>query len=548
MAQYVPTLISLTHTDQRVQDTTGGYHNMPTGTFNYLVMSCWLCFGADLLARDFTFDLMGGMYFNPSQPITGPNNIFLSVGTNVSWWQGNFGYNWNGNVTNVLVSIDAVRGIVQCYCNDQAVSVISGGLTGVPVSGMQLYPGFLWMASATSPGTGLGDFFLNAPATFFDLSIASNRRKFINADLSPVNIGSDGSRVFGTPPPIFLTAASGVANNFANNGGTGGPFTILQGPLSLLPTGTCNLNFPPAPPPLGLPPAYLHFLTCCDRAIMAHLYQFTTVGGVQDYFTDFDVDIVYNNVRWKSTGLRFEGLQRKVGVGVSVDEQTLKIWASPVDTMFGAVFLTGAEEGLLDGALVVRKRIVWEFVSGNVAQDVKNPPLFVWTMFTGFMSQIVKGGVAHVEFKVKSALLKLNVNMPRNYYQPGCLWTLYDSGCTLSKASFGVSSTIGSVVGTTAIAPTGGVSPNVGADSLAYFAQGRLLFTSGVNSGLQVLIDWNDGTYLYLAYPLSTLPSPGDSITYYPGCSKSFNTCQAKFNNQANFRGFDKVPPVFVSV
>jgi uncharacterized phage protein (TIGR02218 family) len=306
--------------------------------------------------------------------------------------------------------------------------------------------------------------------------------------------------------------------------------------------------FPPLPTQtFRVPQEYIAFATCCDRAIMAHLYQFTSVLGTNDYFTDFDIDIFYNGVIWKASSLRFEGLQRKIGVGLSVDEQSLKIWASPTDTMFGAKFLTGAEEGLLDGAIIVRKRAIWEFHSGNVASDIQHNPLAVWTLFTGYTSSIAKGGASHIELKVKSSLLKLNVNMPRNYYQPGCLWTLFDHGCSLNKSSYGVDGTVLNA-SKRVINIAGGISPNQGADGISYFAQGRLLFTSGVNNGLQVLIDNNDNNGLYLAYPLNAVPSAGDTVTFYPGCSKSYNTCKVKFNNWDNFRGFDKVPPVVISV
>jgi uncharacterized phage protein (TIGR02218 family) len=280
---------------------------------------------------------------------------------------------------------------------------------------------------------------------------------------------------------------------------------------------------------------------------MAHLYTLTSAQGAQDYFTDFDIDIPYQGNLFKSGGLRFEGLRRKVGVGLSIDEQTLKVWASPTDTCFGAAFLTGAEEGLLDGCVIVRQRILWEFVTGNVARDIQNLPLTVFTLFTGYMSAVDKGGRSHIEFKVKSALEKLNINMPRNYYQPGCLWTLFDQGCGLPKANYGVNATI-STATYNAINISGGVANPVSPDGIATYAQGRLVFTSGVNSGLQVLVDNNDTSNLYLAYPLNAVPAPGDTCTFYPGCSKSFSTCQLKFNNQAKFRGFDKVPPVMLSI
>jgi uncharacterized phage protein (TIGR02218 family) len=234
-------------------------------------------------------------------------------------------------------------------------------------------------------------------------------------------------------------------------------------------------------------------------------------------------------------------------VGLAVDEQSLKIWAAPTDTMFGSAFLEGAQQGLMDGCVIVRYRIIWQFITGNAAADMQLAPLAVWPLFTGYTSTIGKGGASHVELKVKSALVKLNVNMPRNYYQPGCLWTLFDQGCTLVKSAFAVNATIASGPTALTIPVSGGVSPAVGADGNPNFAQGRLMFTSGVNENLQVLIDTNDSNGLTLAYPLNDVPNAGDTITFYPGCSKTFVTCGAKFNNTANFRGFDKVPPIQLS-
>ena len=293
---------------------------------------------------------------------------------------------------------------------------------------------------------------------------------------------------------------------------------------------------------------YISWSMAANRGIMGHFYTLISATGVQNNFTDLDIDINYNGAVWVSNSLRFEGLQRKLGIGTSVDEQNLRIWASPNDTLFGSNFLSGAEQGLLDGATIVRARAVWTFVTGNAALDITQPPLAWWTLFTGYMGGISAGGASHIDFKVRSALHKLDVNMPRNYYQPGCLWTLFDSNCTLSKAAYGISGTVGSGANSNTIPVSGGIATAIGADGIAQYAQGRLLFTSGVNSGLQVVIQSNDASNLYLTYLLNNVPSAGDSITYYPGCSKAFNTCQNKYANQANYRGFDKVPPVMVSV
>ena len=323
-------------------------------------------------------------------------------------------------------------------------------------------------------------------------------------------------------------------------------WTFMGGALTdVLPT-------PPIPvapvQPIKVSSDYIKWLLATNRGIMGHLYQFTSATGVNDYFTDLDFNVNYDGVVWKANSLRFEGMARKLQVGLDVDEQTVKIWAKPTDTLFGALFLPGAEQGLLDGAIIQRSRIVWQFQTGNAAYDTTLAPIAVWVLSTGYTSQIAKGGLSHIELKVKSALHKLEVNMPRNYYQPGCLWTLFDAGCTLVKSAFKVTGTVGSSPTSRVIPVSGGIATPVGADGIASYAQGRLLFTSGVNNNLQVLIDNNDTNNLYLAYLLDEVPSAGDTFNYYPGCSKAFNTCDLKYSNKANFRGFDKVPPVMLSL
>lgn len=300
--------------------------------------------------------------------------------------------------------------------------------------------------------------------------------------------------------------------------------------------------------PIKVSQSYITWVLGTNRGIMGHLYKFTSASGDNDYFTDLDFNVSYGGFTWKANSLRFEGMHRKLQVGLDVDEQTVKIWANPGDTLFGANFLPNAEQGLLDGAIIQRLRIVWAFSTGNAAYDTSLPPLAVWVLSTGYTSQIAKGGQSHIELKVKSALHKLEVNMPRNYYQPGCLWTLFDAGCTLVKSAFKVIGTVGSGPTNRVIPVSGGIATPVGADGIANFAQGRLLFTSGVNNNLQVLIDNNDTSKLYLAYLLNEVPSAGDTFDYYPGCSKIFSTCDLKFGNTANIRNFDKVPPVMLAL
>jgi uncharacterized phage protein (TIGR02218 family) len=300
--------------------------------------------------------------------------------------------------------------------------------------------------------------------------------------------------------------------------------------------------------PLKVPAPYINYILANNRCIVGHLYKFTITNGEIEYFTDLDQDVTIDGQGWQSSSLRITGMRRKLAVGLAVDEQQMQIWAEPTDQFLGSNFLQAAEEGILDGCEIVRYRAVWQLVTGNAAFDVATqPPIAVWTLFTGYTSTIDKGGLSHVELKVKSPLVKLEVNMPRNYYQPGCNWTLFSSGCGLIKASYAVTGTIASGLNSNTLPISGGIT-NLGADGIAQYAQGSLEFLSGVNSGLTVSISNNDASNLYLTYNLFDLPSVGDTVKFWPGCSKSENTCDLKYGNKANFRGFDKVPPIMVSL
>ena len=74
--------------------------------------------------------------------------------------------------------------------------------------------------------------------------------------------------------------------------------------------------------------------------------------------------------------------------------------------------------------------------------------------------------------------------------------------------------------------------------------QGSLVFPSGVNANVRATNkSAAAGASLSLMYPLPSPPTTGDAFTVAFGCDHTRGTCQAKFSNLANFRGFPFVPP-----
>lgn len=284
------------------------------------------------------------------------------------------------------------------------------------------------------------------------------------------------------------------------------------------------------------------------RALLGEMYTFYLADGTEDYFSSLDIPINFNGHVFKANSLRIDGMKFKLSVGVNVDEQDIKISAYPGDKLAGGAFLSSILDGAMDGGYVARDRGWWEPVTGVAALDYQNPPSLVIRLSYMRWSTITKGGRTHVEAKLKSPMVLLNINMPRNYYTPGCRHTLYDSQCTLVKAAYGKIGIVDTGSTLQTIAWKGGVVNPVGGDSLPNYAQGRLLWISGPNENAQFPIANNDTTYLQLMQPMDIAANVGDVFIAYAGCSKMLSTCKNKFNNSVHWRGFDLIPPVYVSL
>lgn len=140
-----------------------------------------------------------------------------------------------GQLVHVLASVDAPNNRMQIYLNDAPVAFTPIWFNTDPIGRP---PGQILQLNGSVPGfinSCLGNVWFSSQASFTDLSVTANRRKFINADLTPADVGSNGQTPFGSPPPVFLhCAVGGAAADFVANLGTGGAF----GPV--LPFGVCG--------------------------------------------------------------------------------------------------------------------------------------------------------------------------------------------------------------------------------------------------------------------------------------------------------------------
>lgn len=263
---------------------------------------------------------------------------------------------------------------------------------------------------------------------------------------------------------------------------------------------------------------------------IADLFEFDLKSGQSIFCNNVDWDIVYLGQTYASGVPLVTGVKYKSAVGLSVDHQQITVSARPTDTINGAPFMDAIASGAFEGAKFTRTRVFYD-----------RPPALGGTqqggviLFSGRVATVDNVGRTAAQMTVASGLVILDYDMPRNLYSPNCIHVLYDSGCGVDRASFTVTGSVGA--GSTEKLINSSVA-------VAGHLQGALLFTSGLNAGVTATVGaLVAGTSFTLVYPVPDPVAVGDGFTVSFGCDHTRGTCQGRFANLANFRGFPFIPP-----
>jgi uncharacterized phage protein (TIGR02218 family) len=300
-------------------------------------------------------------------------------------------------------------------------------------------------------------------------------------------------------------------------------------------------------------PAGLDTLLATKSYVTCDLYQFALTDGTTVLrFTTSDADVLYGGVVWSSKGPFFDSLTSKSRghwkAGLDVDTWQVEVIPPGADPVTGATYpdkiynvgwLSAARAGALDGATVDVHRAYWaSWPAWPIAAPGQLVPTYV-------LLDVFAGRVAAIDITRTEALISINSHMelltrtmPRNTYQAGCRWTLFDAGCAISRAGFAVAGQVSGV-------PTSNGTFNTTLANIAdYFTLGMLTWTSGANAKLSRAIRQYTGVSggMTLIAPMPFAVAAGDAFTAYPGCDKQMATCQTKFANLANFGGQPFIP------
>jgi len=256
---------------------------------------------------------------------------------------------------------------------------------------------------------------------------------------------------------------------------------------------------------------------------LAWCWRLTRNDGQVFGFTDHDLPLTFDGTTFTPES-GFAASEIRAGSDLSVDSQ---------DAEGVLTSSTITETDILDGRWDNASVEIWRVNWADTAQRVM--------MRRGAIGQVRRGRVQFVaEMRSLSHVLGQTVGRT---FQATCDAALGDPRCGVNLADpvFKGSGTVAGIIGDRGFNTT-----DLGAFADGWFAFGLVTWSSGANAGrkAEVLSHALSGTIVtvtLLEKPVRAI-SVGDSFTMTAGCDKSFATCQAKFANAVNFRGFPHIP------
>jgi uncharacterized phage protein (TIGR02218 family) len=271
-------------------------------------------------------------------------------------------------------------------------------------------------------------------------------------------------------------------------------------------------------------------LTVPGHLLMADLHTVTLPGGTVLRWSGADRLFTVAGNTW-TLGPVIQRSRTRIVRGVQVDTLDVTLsagagGATPV-SIAGTPLLAYIARGGFNNA---RWRVERLFAAAWTA------PVGLLPQFSGRVAE-VDGTRAEVKLTVVSDLELLDVQLPRNLYQPACLNTLYDAACGVNRAALAIAGTVAGA--------SNGARTTVGhalGQAVGYFDLGVITFTSGPNAGVSRTVKSHTATHLEFVTPLPFAAAIGNTFSIVPGCNKTQSTCQTKFSNLPRFRGQPYIP------
>lgn len=256
---------------------------------------------------------------------------------------------------------------------------------------------------------------------------------------------------------------------------------------------------------------------------LAQAWKLTRRDGAVLGFTDHDRDLVIDSVTYRA-GTGFAASEASSRFDLSVD-------GGDIAGAFDDEMLREADlaAGRYDAAAIETWLVNWSDVSLRVLTARST------------LGEVKRQGTAFTaELRGLADLLSQESG---RLYTAKCNADLGDGKC---RVDLGTSAMRGNGVVTALEGASLLTAAGLDAFADGWFSAGRLVWTSGGNSGLAIEIKQHRVSSGVVRLALwQAMPEPisdGDMFTVTAGCDKRLSTCRDRFANADNFRGFPQIP------
>ena len=254
---------------------------------------------------------------------------------------------------------------------------------------------------------------------------------------------------------------------------------------------------------------------------VAYLCEIDTPAGSTLYYAQSHTDIVFNSVTYIAKNFDFpEGPHN-----AALD--------------YGDTPILLANEGGVPANLIVTAdyRGYGARVKGIFLSTAMTP---IGTDYLDIVDGIIEDTESTREIttlSVRSRLCVLEKSFPVMNFGSTCPWVFGGAECTVVIASTAITAATADAGCTATV-----IQDAARTEAADYWKDGVLTFTSGANNGVVGRVLTSAVGSLTLEHALASAPAAGDTYNLTRGCDKQYATCDTRFSNTANFRGFVNLP------
>ncbi len=262
------------------------------------------------------------------------------------------------------------------------------------------------------------------------------------------------------------------------------------------------------------------FLHSNNTCVPVPLYTFKLKSGSIVRKSGSDFPIYWNGNTYESdVNIVRKGIRQTAGIETDTMELDFNIDNTRIGQVGSLSFVQAANQGVLDGAFLVLEIGV---------MDTTNTVVGTIQLYEGLVGGITTSAY-QVKMTVNSILDVLDVELPIRTYAERCTHVFGSVGCGIDTENWKA----------TAIIQEGSTESIVKTNATGQsFANGIAIFESGFVTNIYAESNGVLNIYPYC----QNAPIAGETITLYPGCNKSMDTCKNKYNNINRYYGYPFIP------